>query len=215
MAYVLGVVVTDGCLFRNRISVSQKEPELLLKIRALLQSDHPIAFRRQRGIAGAVHTLTIYSQLMFRTLLDLGVTPQKSRTLLFPGVPLLHLRHFVRGCWDGDGSIYFERNRSAGARAHYVSGSYRFMLGMANALAQLGIDDHIAIHRTRTDRPVWYVKMSLPACSLIYRCLYDSVPPEQYLERKHAAFLRAHEFFIAREREARSRAPQEAQAVAG
>ena len=116
MAYVLGVIVTDGCLFRNRITVNQKEPELLLKLRALLRSDHPITFRPQRGKAGAVYTLTIYSQLMFRTLLDLGVTPQKSRTLLFPGVPPLQLRHFVRGCWDGDGSIYFERNSSADRR---------------------------------------------------------------------------------------------------
>lgn len=199
MAYVLGVIVTDGCLSRNSITVSQKEPELLLKIGALLGSDHPLAFRPQRGKAGAVYTLTIYSQMMFRTLLDLGVTPRKSRTLLFPGVPLLYLRHFIRGCWDGDGSIYFECNSSARARAHYVSGSYRFILGMANALAQLGIGDRITIHRTRTERPVWYVRVSLPTCSLIYRCLYDGVAPEQYLERKHAAFLRAHEFYITRE----------------
>jgi len=29
--------------------------------------------------------------------------------MAFPKIPDEYIRHFVRGCWDGDGTVYIEK----------------------------------------------------------------------------------------------------------
>ncbi len=207
MAWVLGVIVSDGCLSAGRIRVVQKEPELLEKVRSLLRSTHPIALRRQSLTPTSLHTISIYSRRMFDSLLELGVTPKKSRTILFPNVPDDCLRHFIRGCWDGDGSIMFAHGNPACPRAHYVSGSELFMEGMAEALRRLGLPAPTVYRRTTSWNPVWTIVIARRAsCALLYSLFYDDVPASMYLERKHDGFLRAYRHFISLQQHSASEA---------
>ena len=147
MAYVLGVIYTDGCLARprgpmkHRLTMSQKEPELLEKVLALMGSNAKITFTKARGIAGAVHHFGIDSAEIYADLLRLGLTPKKSLTLTFPDMPSEYVRHFIRGCWDGDGSVSWERSHHPRPRASYVSGSKIFVEELVRHLGILGLPD--------------------------------------------------------------------------
>ena len=123
MAYVLGVIFTDGNLMplrkRNanynsrssRFSVSQKEPELLEKLLALMECDAKLYRGKQVVTGNPIYQFHINDEGIYDDLLALGLTPKKSLTMQFPEVPSSYVRHFIRGCWDGDGSVFFERDR--------------------------------------------------------------------------------------------------------
>jgi len=93
-----------------RLTISQKEPELLNKVSKLMNCDMKLRRREKRGIAGEVYTFDVCSEEIYSDLINLGLSPHKSRTMEFPNVPPEFVRHFFRGCWDGDGSIFISNN---------------------------------------------------------------------------------------------------------
>jgi hypothetical protein len=202
MAYVLGVIYTDGCLhpgkdtdpharpYKSSLSIGQKETELLTKLLALMKCDARILHTPRReyptGAAGEMHSISICNSRVYSDLLAIGLTPRKSRTLVFPEVPSAHTRHFTRGCWDGDGSVFISKGTGM-ITASYVSGSRTFIDGMLSKLYAAGFQ-HRTVHRTSGPPPSYYFRLYGSQCVSLFHYLYDGVPPEQYLERKHRVF---------------------------
>jgi hypothetical protein len=194
MAYVLGVICTDGCLakpigpIKFRITLSQKDPELLEKVRALMGSNASITYRPAHGIAGALHTMLIDSQEIYRDLQSLGLTQNKSLTLRFPNVPFEFVRHFIRGCWDGDGSVYLESKDAHKRCASFVCGSELFIQELLRHLVLLGLP-HRTIHRSmRSKNPSFYFRYTGSACAQLCDVLYEGVDEGMYLARKYVLF---------------------------
>ena len=197
MAYVLGVIYTDGNLNPrgstcniNRFSVSQKEPELLIKTLALMKCDAKIHYREERvygkNKAGALHWFSVANDKIYNDLVMLGLTPRKSLIMNFPEMPTEYVRHFIRGCWDGDGSVFIEKkiNRIV---AHYVSGSYKFVEGLVNSLMVAGLSGS-TIHINKRETPSYYIRYTGSKVHQLFHYLYDNVPSTQYLERKFDLF---------------------------
>lgn len=207
MAYALGVLYSDGSIspskdreerktHKNRscvctISVSQKEPELLEKLLDLLESNALMQFRPKSGISGAVYSFRIGCDTMYDDLLRLGLTPQKSRTIVFPSMPHEYVRHFIRGCWDGDGSIYLEATRRGKPRSDFVSGSRDFVEGLVQQLCEEGLTK--ATVHTRKSGQSFYVKYGPQDCAKLYHLFYDGVDESIYLNRKYLRFKGASE----------------------
>lgn len=203
MGYVLGVLYTDGCLHEARfssrkcvrkvpmLSVAQREPELLNKVLALMECDATLHYRPRKeyghATSGAVYSFQFQCAEMLPDLLRLGLKPRKSLDIEFPVVPHKFMPHFIRGCWDGDGSVYFERKQTKQIRASFVSGSRRFIDGMVAALQKAGLPP-----RTIYVRPgktlSYYFRFERQHCMKLFHFLYDGVPPTQYLERKYLLF---------------------------
>lgn len=215
MAYVLGIIYTDGCLHETTIldtkgartgtslslSLAQKEPELLDKVSALMKCDAKLRHSPRRayesGIAGEVYRFNLADQAVCQDLLRLGVTPRKSRRMRFPAVPDEFLRHFIRGCWDGDGSVYSELGK-ASVIASYTSGSQRFVVDLMDALCAAGLRRPRFLTLTRRTRAgglseSYYFKYYGKDVAVLHDYLYDGVPPSQYLSRKKRMFARAAE----------------------
>lgn len=55
----------------------------------------------------------------------------------FPNVPDEFVRHFIRGCWDGDGSVFVDKD-SRKMYANFVSGSRDFLESMVGKLMNAG-----------------------------------------------------------------------------
>jgi intein-encoded DNA endonuclease-like protein len=123
---------------------------------------------------------------LYNELLKYGLTPNKSLTLQFPDVPREYVRHFIRGCWDGDGSVYLEK-RSKRIKASYVSGSRKFIQGMVNALSKNGLQIK-TIYTNKRKTPSYYFRLNINQVPAFYKYLYDSVPDTQYLTRKYNLF---------------------------
>jgi hypothetical protein len=197
MAYVLGVIYTDGCLNphagscnMDRFQITQKEPEILIKVLALMKCNATIQYRKERKYgdikAGAVYWFSIADDKVYNTFLSLGLTPHKSLTLNFPNMPKEHLRHFIRGCWDGDGSVYIDK-QSHKISASFVSGSLNFVEGMIEGLKNAGLPER-KIYINKGKNPSYYIRVTGTQVPKLYHYLYDDVPESQYLDRKYKLF---------------------------
>lgn len=205
MAYVLGVICTDGNLCPGRIrepwrakststipriSVFQKDPELLEKVLHLMECDAKLIFHKERIYgntkAGAGYCFHVTNEKVYDDMVNLGLTPNKSLTMQFPNMPNEFVRHFIRGCWDGDGSVYIEKiiNKTG---ASFVSGSFDFVEAMIIHLVNAGFPSR-TIHCHRHSSKSYYFKFTGSQVPMLYHYLYDDVPSTEYLQRKFDLF---------------------------
>lgn len=106
-AYWLGFICADGHVSDDGLIVglaSVDEPHLR-KLRQSICSDAPIT----RPAKAAV--LNVWSKAMVEDLRSHGLQRQKSLTLQMPNIPQPLRRHFIRGLFDGDGSIKITTRR--------------------------------------------------------------------------------------------------------
>jgi len=124
-AYWLGFLVADGCLLSsakggkaNRIEFNLKMEDWdhLEKFKKDIKSDHEIKpiekNNKKRGFISTVCNLRINSTKLCRDLENLGVQKRKTGNEVMPDLPEDMVRHFVRGYFDGDGSITGDHNYS-------------------------------------------------------------------------------------------------------
>ena len=115
-AYILGLIFADGCNFPPKgtvfISLQESDKELLEKIRVEMDNEKELetidySKRHDNGYSyNNMCTLKMYSKHMCETLENLGAVRNKSLVLEFPDIPKELYSHFVRGYYDGDGSVY-------------------------------------------------------------------------------------------------------------
>lgn len=125
-AYVLGLLYADGNNNeeRNSISLGLKETdkEILEKITALIQPTKPLQYvdvscsRKKEGFENSQNQcrMVIASKHISHRLVKLGCGKAKTHILTFPTkeqVPSHLIRHFIRGYFDGDGSISGDRQK--------------------------------------------------------------------------------------------------------
>ncbi len=115
-AYFLGFMYADGSVnpVKKTVCLSQAEPDadMLLKLKAACSSAAPVRiYRRSHGDASenrhATAMLNLHSSSMVEDLISHGCVPNKTFKTRFPfdSVPTPLRRHFIRGYFDGDGSI--------------------------------------------------------------------------------------------------------------
>jgi hypothetical protein len=205
MAYVIGFICADGCLSRggSYFSISQKSPEILKKIKVMMSYNRPL-IKNQNKPKGLIYYLQFGEKEMYDDLLKLGLTPNKSLTLKFPDVPAECVRHFIRGCWDGDGSVFLARGKPV---ASFVSGSRHFIEGVVRELYKAGIgrrrnelfssaeidpedflSEGLVIHVRNSARLSYSIKVSSKKCGRLFHYLYDGIPRTSCLKRKYETF---------------------------
>lgn len=116
-AYVLGLLYADGYnnTDRNSVSLGLKETdrEVLDKITALIQPSKPLQYVNVSETKGFENSqnqyrLVIANKHISQRLVELGCVKAKTHNLTFPTeeqVPSHLIRHFIRGYFDGDGSV--------------------------------------------------------------------------------------------------------------
>ncbi len=198
MAWVLGVIATDGSLESKRqVAICQKEPELLWKLRSLLGSDAPLIHLPKRGRAGAIYRFAIGSRDIVEDLNRLGVPFNKSLKLRFPKVPQKYMRHFLRGCWDGDGSVYWGKVGITQAASSICGGSRPFIAGIRATLVKLGLPPRpVEILRKGNSKNQYYnVRWHARDSAKLYHVFYHRVSEDMYLSRKYKKFKAIAEHF--------------------
>lgn len=114
-AYILGFLFADGHneLKKYTVSMSLQEDdkEVLEKIRKCIGSERPLEYIDYSNKHDFGYTyknqyrLLLFSSHMCQSLEALGMAHNKSLSLEFPGIPLELYPHFIRGYFDGDGSV--------------------------------------------------------------------------------------------------------------
>ncbi len=137
--------------------------------------------------------------------------------MVFPNVPEEYMRHFIRGCWDGDGSIFFDENKLV---ASYISGSKKFIERLVEELYKIGISKsglsykvekvvkEFLIHVTKQmlskypdgrfpitihmkNKNAYYIKIQTREnVEKLFHYFYDGVDESMYLSRKYNTFVK-------------------------
>lgn len=114
-AYWLGFIYADGNVYLNeelsksvfQVCLAQKDKKHVEKLKNSLKSEHKI-YKDRGNYRFIINNIELCNDLM-----KLGVIPRKSLTCGFPTsdqVPDHLIRHFIRGYFDGDGSIFKIKN---------------------------------------------------------------------------------------------------------
>ena len=160
--YLLGVFCTDGNVYippkrkSGRCQIDSKDENWLRQIADYICPAIPVYPDKRSNC----FRISFYSNEIVNWLIDHGCKPAKSLTLKFPNIPNIYLSDFIRGCWDGDGTlglynIYrkdhkcYETSRSC----KLYSGSKSFTESMIIKLKQLDINATIIV-RTHPERKI-------------------------------------------------------------
>lgn len=137
-AYWLGFLYADGYINTSfghiEVALGGKDETHLEEFKAFLETDAPIKHRLING--HDTIRFTVCSRKMTEDLIRHGCTPAKSLTLTFPEhLPKELERHFMRGYFDGDGSVHVRKDGQVlweviGTKEFLDAYSYR--LGLSN-----------------------------------------------------------------------------------
>ena len=195
IAYVVGLIATDGNLGRKRaaISIVSKDMDLLETVRRCLALPTPIKPHRG-GYSNRCHHLAWRDRSLYDWLRGIELTPAKSLTLGPLSVPDAYFADFFRGCIDGDGSVltYTDRyHATKNERYVYnrlyvsiVSASRRFIEWLQTTVSRLiGVAGSITVRRQQGKNPMWLLRYAKAQSLRLLAWMYYT-PNVPCLERK-------------------------------
>lgn len=149
--YLLGAFMTDGCVHASKNRPNRKVVTLSSKDVDWLEiiNDHICPEKPPINKGLNCKELMYCSTAIGDWLISKGCIPKKSLILEFPQVPEQYLKDFIRGCWDGDGSISFSRKGKSGLfqrQANLTSGSKKFCESLSLYLNRLNINCSVRQH---------------------------------------------------------------------
>lgn len=185
-AYFLGFFYADGCFVKDvpaiQISVKESDSEILQKLLNTANSNHPIYTSKNGN--GRIAVFRIRNKCFFEHLKKFKINHYKTKRLFFPEyIPNSLIRHFIRGYFDGDGSVYILKNKKIGAS---ICGNKKFITGLSKFLNKNNIRHSINKQRTK-NMFLWSVCMSgmYSAISFLNYLYKDSTI---YMNRKFLKF---------------------------
>jgi DNA-binding transcriptional regulator WhiA len=109
-AYWLGVLFADGNVSRKnsktgKIFFSSIDKEWIELFKKEINFTGKITKETHKKYKKDIYKISITSKIMFEDLVKLGCTPNKTFTLKFPKLKKELTSHFIRGYFDGDGSV--------------------------------------------------------------------------------------------------------------
>jgi hypothetical protein len=108
-AYAIGLLATDGCLSSDgrHIDLTSKDEEQILNFRTCLSLQNKISKKSSGSEKEKKYFHIEFGDINFYGFLnEIGLTPNKSKTM--PGllIPPDYFFDFLRGSFDGDGCFY-------------------------------------------------------------------------------------------------------------
>ena len=137
IAYTLGLLYADGWVEKTHtfgIELLEHDKDILEKIKIAMQSDQTLYTRVQKINNKIKYTLRIHRKYMVECLKKLGCIERKSLTLEFPShsiVPEKYMHHFIRGYFDGDGSV----SKGVNVKVNFT-GNTKFIITLRDYLSK-------------------------------------------------------------------------------
>lgn len=197
-AYFLGIIYADGYNNTDRGSISlglkESDRDVLDKLSGLIQPSKPLQFinykeQNTKGYKNSKnqYRLVISSRRLSKRLSQLGCPKAKTHRLHFPSnehIPNHLIHHFVRGYFDGDGSI------NSGERKYFaIVGTVDFLDGLQELLVKelkFSKTKLIVRHPERNNNIAALTKCGRNQCIVFRDWLYKDA--HIYLERKKKVF---------------------------
>lgn len=193
MAYVLGFTAADGNICHSgqahTLHIASDDRDIIEKIKKVLTYSGPI-HEKVRFNMKISYSLRICDQILFHDLEKLGITERKSLTLR-PVVRNKFVRDFLRGFFDGDGSVYLRNTKypsklvsvfytASKPMAEFVHSALKNLLGNLYASS-------IRSRITKYKNSYYSISLGHKASSELYSKLYKNA--SLYMDRKYNKFI--------------------------
>lgn len=183
-AYILGLLLSDGHISKNNtIMLTLKDRDVIEKYRKAIKSNAPIKVDRYGN-----YQLNIRCKTMALQLRKIGLNNQKSYELDFDKVlscvPKPLENHFVRGLFDGDGSIKIYHY------SYLKNPQYHFGYTGLKEVVEY-VKNYLDIHtKTVKESDITYTCVSSCKSTIknIYKILYNDATI--YMNRKYETFIK-------------------------
>lgn len=181
-AYFLGLMFSDGSVFDSGIYIKMKDEDILLKFKKALQAEQPVKKVYYGGYEAYI--IQIYSKRLSNSLSLLGCTKNKTRTIRFPDIPKELHSHFIRGFFDGDGSLILNKELGK-TQFNITSASKQFLEDLKPIISEVsGTKGGIS---KETNYEVWHLRFCGRKVQDIMDWLYKDATV--YLQRKYRKYL--------------------------
>lgn len=196
MAYVLGFIAADGNIYRSErghiLQITCDDTDVIEKIQSVLKHEGQI-YAKLRENGKISHSIRICDYSIYRDLLALGVTERKSLTITPPLIPEKYVHHYIRGYFDGDGSVSYRSGIYN--RSRLVVDIYTASFGMATFLyekikEQMGDLYKGKLYSTLAHQKTRYysVRLGHKASEHLFKYMYNDAN-NLYLTRKYNKFV--------------------------
>lgn len=133
-AYCIGLIASDGNLSKDgrHISITSKDFEIVDNCRKAFKPSAKITKKSRGGDLGnkRYFLLQFSDAALYKFMQSIGLTPAKSKTIRFVCVPDALFPDFLRGLFDGDGSVSIFNNKASRqpqVKMRFASASIEFL----------------------------------------------------------------------------------------
>ena len=183
LAYIIGLLVTDGNLSKDKrhISMRSSDHQLLETFKHCLDLTNKIgSTENDRGYRVQFGNIQFYNWL-----LKIGLFPTKTYTIGAIEIPNKFFRDFLRGHLDGDGNIqtYIDRRETYKGRVYtnyrvfvrFISASKNHILWLHKKIKELSPVSGVAVctkPKNENCVPIWGVKFGKHESIQLLRWIY-------------------------------------------
>lgn len=142
-AYFLGLLFADGSVSNKKsryvISLSLKDRELVELFGKTLKSGAEV--KTYLTESSTMHTIVVCNKRLVTQLVGYGCESPKARNIRLPKLTYEMTRHFIRGYFDGDGSLSFNKS---GNPTFNIASNINFIIDLARWVEEnLGISPYV------------------------------------------------------------------------
>ncbi len=193
MSYILGFIAADGNIchsgMAHTLHIASDDKDVIEKIKRALDYCGPV-YQKPRFNGKISYSLRICDQTIFNDLQKLGITERKSLSL-FPKVRKAFMADFLRGFFDGDGSVYLRNIKypsklcvvfytASKAMAEFIHSNLKKLLGNNNLST-------VRSRVTKYKNLYYSISLGHKASCKLYSKLYRNT--NLYMDRKYNKFI--------------------------
>lgn len=193
-AYWLGFLYADGCVHSDNyeISINIVDKEHVQKFQQAIGAiNHTITEVQDKRFSTAktLYRFSIKDKQLHADLIKWGCVPQKTLVIdKIPNIPRDYVSHFLRGYFDGDGSLHYLQSTN-NYRISFTSGSELFLNDI-----QKELQTRVSIGHT-TEKNTCQLQISgRKQVERILCYLYQDSTEATRLDRKYDTYLRCLEW---------------------
>lgn len=175
LAYAVGLLTADGNLSKDgrHIEFCSKDKELVSNFKRSLRLTNKICFKRRSKDSDKKYFRIQFGNVKFyRFLSEIGLFPRKSLILESLLIPREFFAHFLRGLFEGDGSIYAFRHPESQypqLRVRIISGSKEFLIWLRDSIRKFLRVNGIIRSVPRANELCFYMGDSIKIVNYIYK----------------------------------------------
>lgn len=167
-AYFLGLMFADGFVTKNHvagITLQEKDKYILESFKEAIEMIKPLSLitkSKKNPKWSDAYSLNICSKKMCEDLIKLGCVINKTLILMPPRkdqIPDELIRHFIRGIFDGDGCIHFDKSKKNSALLN-ICGTKEILEFISDSLKKIGLKSNLNKRHKNNDKNNFTLQLS-------------------------------------------------------